>query len=434
MNLLEEPDVFRLLFTALRTNNMKICGIIAEYNPFHNGHEYHIGKAKELTGCDFVVVCMSGDYVQRGLPAVTDKYNRTEAALKGGADLIIELPTVYAVSSAENFAMGAVTILDKVGCDYLCFGSELNNTQILYKAADAFDEIEKNHSDMLARYQKNGLSYAKSMERVMTEAGKEFPSLLSNDKLGIAYIRAMRKIGSRMNVVTVGRMGGDYLSKDKSALSAMAVRELLKGNSDKSSVGELVPEYSLPHLIDESCDFRKTVMPDDFSDLLYMKIMDIKDGSVDAKEFRNKLATYVDVSDNIAGRIVNNINGYSGFSDFAEKVHTPEYTMSRVYRAFMHILLDITINDMNDFMKFGAAYVRILGFNIKSREMLSFIKKNSDIKIISKLADAERILDENELNMLKKDIMAADIYEYIESRIQSRERISEFRRNIVNCM
>lgn len=434
MSLLAEQVAYLHLYIALRINDMKICGIIAEYNPFHNGHEYHISKAKELTGCDFVVVCMSGNYVQRGLPAVINKYSRTKAALLGGADIVIELPSVYAVSSAENFAYGAVLILDKIGCDCICFGSECDDANSLIKTAAVYDEIEALYSDDISILQKKGFSYAKAMEKIISD--KEYGNLSvlkSNDKLGIAYIRAMNRLESHMKIVTVKRMGGDYLNKDENVQSAMAVRNLLYDNGNEEALKKLVPEYLLSILTSDYKD-KRVVAPDDFSDLLYIKLMNVRKMSESDEAFRHNLSEYVDVSDNIAGRIAYNLSSYTGFDDFAERIHSPEYTLSRIYRALIHILLDITDEDMKDYLNNKVCYARILGFNRNSTDVFSCIKGNSDIKLVSKIADAANILNEDEMKMLKQDIYAADLYDYVESFLQKRKRISEYQRFIVNCI
>ena len=204
---------------------MKICGIVAEYNPIHNGHVYHIRKAKELTGCDCVVVCMSGDFTQRGEPAIADKYTRTKMALMQGADAVVELPTVYATASADFFALGAVSILDRLGCDYICFGSECGEMDVLNRELDIQTELENKYLSEIKEEIKNGKSYIKALGSVAKNHGYSSTELKSNDRLALCYLKAMHACNSSMIPVCVKRLHGEYLDKD------VAFKSLSKENS-----------------------------------------------------------------------------------------------------------------------------------------------------------------------------------------------------------
>lgn len=411
---------------------MKICGIIAEYNPFHNGHEYHLKEAKRITGCDHVVVVMSGDFVQRGLPAIADKYSRTRAALLAGADLVIELPTIYATASAEYFAKGSVQLLDGLGCDAICFGTEKGDLDLLKNSARAMDVAEEKYDDEIFNNVKNGLSYPKALMNVLElhkeELGEEFlmdPD--ANDKLGISYIRAINDLGSRIEPFTVKRVGSAYLDATSESSSAMAIRGRLKLCEDPWSIRDYIPEYSYNSIFNDnsrSCP----MYPNDFSDMMYMCLKAI---SAD-RNCREVFTEYLDVSDNIAGKIANNINRFSSFDRFATLVHSPEYTYSRIYRALLHIMLDIKEDDIQEYINDDdSRYLRILGFLRSSEGLLSEIKKRSELPMISKVADCEKTLGQSALNLIKKDIYGADLYEHAASRKFDREFLSEFERNLV---
>lgn len=217
--------------------------------------------------------------------------------------------------------------------------------------------------------------------------------------------------------------------------SAMAIRKSLESLEDLAYVKEFMPKYSFDCLFDDGKRSETDlVFLNDFSDLLYMKLVSIIQSSDNDEDARRKFTEYVDVSYNIAGKIVNNINKYSSLSDFAEKIHTSEYTKSRIYRALIHIVLDIKEIDILEFEKENSGYARLLGFRKKSGELLSFIKKNSPIKLISKTADAEMILSDAEYKMFKHDVDSAELYDYVQASKGKRSRISEFERQIIICI
>lgn len=401
---------------------MKICGIIAEYNPFHNGHAYQISKAREITGCDCVVVCMSGDFVQRGEAAITDKYLRSRAALKCGADLVIELPVAFATASAELFAYGGVSILSAMGCDYLCFGSEMDDIEKLITLANAYDLAEKEHMHEIKDLVKGGKSYAKAIEEVLGTFYKISASPDSNDKLAIAYIRAINKLKSSIKPISVKRIMGEYLDTDIESCSALAIRTKLSADCDFNEVSEYIPKSAFECLF--SKNINSIVLTDDFSDLLYMKIAELIDEASCKEDAIVALCRYSDVSGNIAGKIVNSVSDYVGFSEFADLIHSAEYTKARMQRSLIHILLNIT-DDIYENAD-SSCYIRILGFKKNSGSLLSEVKNRSSLPIVSKLSDSKYVLDDNQLLLLNRDIFAANLYEYVQSKKEKRKSVSEY--------
>lgn len=234
---------------------MKVVGIVAEYNPFHNGHRYHIEEARKCTGADFVVVVMSGDFVQRGEPAVIDKYHRTEMALSQGADLVLELPAAFACASAEYFATGAVSLLHALGCvDTLCFGSECGHLDLLEEIADLFIQEPSEYKEYLKTALKSGYSFPAARDEALKEYFAEdlvktaqIASVLSapNNILGIEYIKALKVLGSSIRPVTITRMGQGYheTTFSDSFCSATALRRLLETpNTAPGCMQSQVPE------------------------------------------------------------------------------------------------------------------------------------------------------------------------------------------------
>lgn len=399
---------------------MKICGIVAEYNPFHNGHIYQIQKAREVTGADRIIVCMSGDFVQRGLPAIADKYSRTRAALLCGADLVVELPVDYATASAKGFAAGSVTILNAIGCDSICFGSESGDIEHLHSLANAYRSAELQYADEIKELVRSGLSYPKAISTILAGLTPvDTGSILSNDRLGIAYIDAINRYGLGIIPYTVKREG-DYLDTDVNSGSAMAIRSAIETEKSFAGIRELMPNKAFDAIFG---DEGSVVFADDFSDILYAKITSVIGDGDDIEDARKRLMSYADVSENLAAKIVACIGRYTSFCDFAELIHSPEYTMSRVYRALIHIVLNI--HREIDTVSESDCYARVLGLKRETSDFLADVKKRSSIPIISKAADADRLLNDKQMESFRRDINAAEYYEYIISGKMKRERVSE---------
>lgn len=391
---------------------MTVCAVICELNPFTLGHEYLFRKARSLTGADYVIALMSGDFVERGLPAICDKYTRCEAALKGGADLVIELPAIYATASADYFAYGGVTLLDCLGCvDFLCFGSECGDLDILRSCAGLKDNgepevhilssgqsVQEAVNGKITKLLKEGVSYAKAYSQV---TGNEFAS---NDMLAVRYLKSLDMRLSKIKPFAVKREGADYLDESALSNSAGAVRKRIFAKEDYA---HLVPKYSMREM-ENARGVTFPIGPNDFSQRLYATI----DMILSEESFSIQLKDYMDVSANIEGRIKSNITQFTDYESFAGAVHSKEYTKSRVYRALLHILLGIRKEDYPEELEMCEAhYARILGFREGSKEILSLIKETSLIPVIGKAGDAEKYLDEEALSVYRKDIYAANLYD-----------------------
>ena len=292
---------------------MKIVGLIAEYNPFHNGHQYHIEKARKITGADAVIVVMSGDFVQRGTPAIMPKHLRTEAALKGGASVVIELPVCYATGSAEYFAYGAVSILEKLGCvDAICFGSECGSIEVLQDLAKIIHNEPKQYKESLNLYLRQGDSFPLARQKAMKDFLKSnvANSILGepNNILGIEYLKALYRLDSNIKPYTIQRVGShyhdDYLQNTFS--SASAIRKAMK--LDKLDLKKQIPE-SCALLLEEAYGHRYPIYTNDFSLLLKYKLLN---------ENKESLIEYADVSEELANRILNRLNDYISFEQFCE--------------------------------------------------------------------------------------------------------------------
>ena len=393
---------------------MKTVGLITEYNPFHNGHAYHIEKAKMLTGADRVIVVMSGDFVQRGAPAVMPKHLRAESALLSGASLIIELPVCFATGSAEYFAQGAISLLNQLGCiDSICFGSECGDLHLLKEIAQLLADEPIEYQAALKQALKEGASFPAARQEALNIYSDKYSEILAspNNILGIEYLKALAKIHSKMEPFTIKRIGAGYhdMDIDGQFSSATAIRSDIYQLADVNSSSESIPLTHIQTQVPSSChelmkknyQTRYPVKADDFSLLLKAKLLSETAGS---------LSHYLDMSPELANRILRLRNDYLSFEQFCDLLKTKELTRSRISRSFIHVLLGIT-NDWLTAMKAPAPYARILGFRRDHADLLGILKRTSDIPLIT--SPARAVLADTAYQMLELDIYASDLYESV---------------------
>lgn len=405
---------------------MKTTGIIAEYNPFHNGHSFHIAQAKEITGADYCIVIMSGNYVQRGIPAIMDKVLRTRAALMCGADLVIELPVHYATASAEYFSAGAVSLLDRLGVtDCLCFGSECGHIEPLLRLCDILSSESAEFKSLLQKHLKAGSPYPKARNLALSEVFPQLADELTllqhpNNILGVEYLKALKKRGSRITPYTISRKGAGYhdASLHTAYSSALAIRNSLSQNGDISLIKEFIPAS----VYEEQKLF--PLFPDDFSPLLAYKIIQEQDTGFDA---------YFDIDKDFSDKIKKLFRSYTGFSAFCDALKSKNMTYTGISRNLLHILLNIYQADIDLFCSQDYVYyAKILGFKKESAPLLSKIKADSSIPLISKMADASNLIaSETGRKMLAQEIQADDIYRMAVQQKFHEHLPNEYQRQIV---
>lgn len=385
---------------------MQVAGIIAEYNPFHNGHKYHLDAVRRQSNADYIIVVMSGDFTQRGAPALIHKYARAEMALSNGADLVLELPLYYACGSAEYFAGGAVALLDKLGVvNTLGFGSECGDIQQLLSLASFLNEETLPYQEALKKNLKAGKSYPLARQAALSAASSGEAALLSspNNILGVEYCRALQKRGSLIHPITVTRIGSAYHESALGSIhsSALAIRNSLAEGADLSALRKHLPE-SVSHLLSREAGKTFPLFDHDFSALLHYKlILDSQKG----------YAQYVDVSQELSDRIQNHLHEFTSFQQFCSLIKTRDMTYTRVSRCLMHILLDLKKTTLAEAIDSDyVPYARILGFKKKSAALFTALKKNSSIPLLSKLSDASANLSAAEYRLLLADMQAAHIY------------------------
>ena len=396
---------------------MKAVGLVTEYNPFHNGHLYHLNKAMELTGADISVAVMSGDFVQRGELAVLDKYTRASMALNSGVNLVVELPVNYAVSSAESFAAGALKVLDYIKADSIAFGSESGNIERLSKLTHILCDNEDTLYKEISKYTANGISYAAARQKVVEKlTDKDTAAMLtsSNNILAVEYLKAIIKNNYAIKPYTIKRQGDSY--NDTDIRSEYASATALRGNLKADNISKYIP-VKAGLILSSNTNY---IYPDDITEALFTRLLGILfASSYDKNVFIENVMRYPDVNKEIAGRLYKSAmdmitrtvpqgaeskdNGAFSFGSLCEHIKTKEVPLSRIKRALVRITLGLDKKHMEKYA--NEPYIRVLGFDKKGQEYLSYIRKTVEVPLITKTADYKE--------MLLDDIHAANIYNMI---------------------
>ena len=375
----------------------KVLGIVAEYNPFHNGHKYHIDEAMKLVEPDVVVCAMSGNFVQRGEPAIFNKFSRATTAINNGLDIVIEIPTYFATSTAENFAYSAISILKNAGITHLAFGVESENIELLSKIADFLIEEPEEYKIELKKQLDTGISFANARDIAVSKFINNDLLKLPNNILAIEYLKAIKYFNAEIVPVPIKRTVGYYDFYVKNHItSATNIRALLSTNNC-ASVYKLIPENSrIPD---------KNVFFEDFNDIFMYKL---KTTNID------RLKSIPDVIEGLENRIISSLYTTNDINEIIDTIKTKRYTLSRIKRIMISLLLDINSTDLEIFKKNGyTEYLRILAMSQKGKKYLSEINKISEIPAITSVKKFLDIANESQKKMLEKDILASNIYSLI---------------------
>ncbi len=401
---------------------MKVTAVIAEYNPLHNGHLYQLDTIRHTENSDIILVIMSGNFMQRGIPAIVNKYERCRMALLHGADLVFELPVYFALGSAEYFAQGAVSLADKLGVvDILHFGSESGNlSQILQYAKIVLDEPDW-YKIELNKSLKRGCSFPAARSNALS---KIFPSQdfqnffhAPNNILATEYVKAILQRNSIIKPATLVRRGAAYTSislESDSFISANAIRNALYSQSSNTATESAIQNY-MPADVYTLLQNQERLYLEDFSEILLYKMLQ-KNGSKDA------FADYFDVGRQLSHTLHNNLPHFISFDDYVLLCKTKNLTHSRICRSLMHILLELT-QEQADILKQQdyTPYARLLGFTSRGQKLLKSIKANASIPIITKPSHGLKQLNGFALTTLQSDLFAANIYESIRQQKQRRQ-------------
>ena len=408
---------------------MNLLGLVVEYNPFHNGHKYHLEKSKELAKATHTMAIMSGSFLQRGEPALLDKYTRAEIAVKNGVDLVVELPTLYSCQSAEIFSHGAIATLNSLNCvNSVCFGSEEGNVEILYTIAEILVKEPKDFKISLKKYLDEGLVFpiarSKSLYEYINKNNllnlkeDELQKVLnsSNNILGIEYIKSLIKLNSSIKPFTITRVASAYNSKDieSNICSATAIRNSLKNNTNLEIIKNVVPPSTFEEIENKINHNFNPVFDCDFYDILSSTII---------RDYQN-LNNYFEVNEGIENKIYNSIfkcqNIYSNIftsknlEELINSTKSKRYTMTKIKRTLNNILLGINKDDVMKVKDlFQIPYIRVLAFNNKGREIIKKIKNSSDIEIITKFSKISHVNDPLFDTLIKYDLKASNMYNMI---------------------
>jgi cytidyltransferase-like protein len=420
------------------SNIMKVLGIVVEYNPFHNGHLYHIERSKKICDADFTICVMSSNFIQRGEPSLVNKWARTRMALVSGVDLVIELPVIYSMSSAEYFAYGAVKLLDSLGIvDCLCFGSESGEIDILSQAANILVSEPHDFKKLLKSYLKKGMSFPSSREAALKDYIGKGSDLCSesvntlespNNILGIEYLKALKRLNSRIEPATISRFissyNNGYLTGKIS--SATSIRKHLSGYQTEGISADAslaLPSTSIEILIKEFKEGRGPISVYSFENIILSLIRRMSAEQI-------KLTPYV--SEGLENRIKTAADNSGTFDELLSEICTKRYPKTRIQRILFNLLIGISKEDFDLFNKsIGPQYIRILGFNTKGRQLLQRLGKLATLPIITKTADYKNSCNPLLKRMLQIEARATDLYVLSYSEPKYRKSGQDFTQNIV---
>ena len=405
---------------------MKIIGIITEYNPFHNGHQYQIQEIRKKEQADYVIVAMSGDYVQRGGPSMIDKYTRTRMALSCGADLVLMLPVSVSLSSARNFALGGVGILSSLGVDCLTYGCETPDTDQLRGFASFFQKEDPLFSAIIKEKLKEGCTYPLARQEAFVQYQKQYavsseslqqafpgiqpdPALLGspNNILGIEYETAILDLNANIGTSPIKRIGKGYHDTDSTHefSSASAIRNHIMETTH-------LPQNGLPKVVvsilEDALNSCGPIHTELFSNIFEYELLHLNESI---------LTNYQDCSKELSHRILSQKDNYQSFTQFLSLIKTKGYTQTRIQRLFMQILLKLTSLSYERLASCNyAPYARVLGFRSESEPLFAELKKRSSIPILTSLSQARTILENHSYEILKEDLYASDLYRLIQKQ------------------
>ncbi|KNZ68540.1 hypothetical protein Tfer_2869 [Thermincola ferriacetica] len=391
---------------------MRVVGLVTEYNPFHNGHLFHLTKAKELAEAEYALAVMSGHFLQRGEPALLDKWTRARMAIAAGVDLVLELPYVFSSRSANAFACGAVSILHGTGIvTHLCFGSEAGNIEPLAQIARLYLQEPPELSALIKKQLKSGLILPLAQTKALAEYLHRNnmvdlkPEILNNPNniLGIEYLRCLMALNSPIKPLTVQRIAAGYHDRKfrGSFASATGIREFLFTNRDIDSLKDVMPSTSLKILKEELSKGYGPVSWENFFPILLYCLR-----TADPAWLTNIL----DITEGLENRVLSLLGEAASFRSLVEKIKTKRYTWTRIQRVLNYILMEYTKEDAAYFDEKGPQYIRVLAVSEKGRLLLAKMRKKAALPLITRVAPAYKKGTALMKRMLDYDIKSSDIY------------------------
>lgn len=381
---------------------MKVLGVIVEYNPMHTGHIYHIQKAKQVTNSDYVIAIMSGSFTQQGNIAITDKFTRAKQAIQNGIDMVIELPSIYAISDSGNFAKGAIEILNKLNVvDYLCFGAETDNLDLFTKAADVLIKYDKNIWNEIRLELKKGISFANARNNVLKNylSGDKLKLINSpNNILGIEYTKNLKLSNSNIVPYSILRENNfNDTNLSTKYTSSTSIRKVLEENTDVDTLKDYLTPDVYSNLTTSNILFNK-----DIFNILKYKII-----SMTAQQISKINGVTEGLENKIKKEMIDSYN----YEDYIFKLKSKRYELSKIKRIVINILLDIKKEDFEILKQNPISYAHVLAFNHEKKDLLSLVSKNSKIPLITSINDKSILkLDKFNLKLINTDIYASNIH------------------------
>lgn len=380
---------------------MKLLGIIAEYNPFHNGHFYQLQQAKQITNADAIIVVMSGNFVQRGEPAILDKWTRTHMALCSGADIVIELPVIYATASAEYFAYGAIKLLNEIGITDICFGSELGKIAPLQQIAELLLEEPESFRKLLKQALSSGISYASARSFALSQIYPAAKDILfqSNNILAVEYLKSLLKLNSTICPHTIERKGADY---NDTTLQPIASATALRNEISKNHFNEIkeqIPPQCYDILLQSIVQGKAPIFLEHFTEALHYCIRTHSPESI---------KNIFEVKEGLENRIYKAFDTNYEINAIISFIKSKRYTQTQIQRILLHILLQIQKQDINLFLQNPSPYVRVLGFRREKQNLLSILK--SRLPLLTNPKQYQSILDKHGQSLFALEIKSTNIY------------------------
>ena len=426
---------------------MSTTALIVEYNPFHNGHQYHINKSKEITESDNLIVIMSGNFSQRGNPTILDKWARTEQALSSGADLVLELPLAFNIRSAEYFAHYSILSLEKTNIvDSIVFGSEAGNINILTDIADSLineNDIFKNH---LNKFLKEGFNFPTARYKALLKAQSTYPKLNKYNKntlkkvlaspnniLGIEYLKSLLKINSKINAQTIKRIGTEYHSNqiNKKYASASLIRKIINSRPKRDAlkkVKNLMPKRAW-EILKKELKLGRFVKKSREKDI-FKKLID------QLRRFNSKdLLEYKGLKNGLENRIIKTARSNIKAENFIETLLAKHLTESKIKRKLLQIYFKLNKSKLNLLENQGVSYLRILGVKKGKENLISQLKEESNLEIIINPSEKIRDINLNSSNPLELslsyDLLASDLYSLLYQNAQFSKSQRDFYQKLI---
>lgn len=411
---------------------MKVVGIIAEYNPFHNGHKYQIEQIREKTNADYVVVAMSGNFLQRGVPALCDKHARAKMALECGVDLVFELPTLWATASAEYFAQGGVALLANTGVvTHIGFGAETDDLDSLLQVSSILKEEPDVYRAVLGNSIRTGNAFPVARKNALVTTLPLFPTDKLDDLLdspnNILALEYLKALPDTISPVLIPRKGAGYHDTDISQAlpSASAIREAIAAPAeerDYDHIADAMPQEAFK-LLCNLIENHAIIENDDFSEMLGYCLL-----ALDHTGYTD----YADCTKDFSNKISKHLKDYITVDAFTQKLKSKDMTYTRVSRNLLHILLNIKQMDYSIGKAIGyVPYLRVLGFKEDAKPLLTKVKKNASVPLITKVADASTKLDYETYKIFEKDLFASNLYYQTLARKSKQAPLNEFTNQIV---